>query len=93
MGLLFSYEASQRYRVKLAQASLFRDTAAQVSNVPIRLFLIFFSSEVDKRTFVIGDKIVKSTPDLAYCTRQVVVGDNIDDTKTLLFVVEVFISN
>ena len=43
MGLLFSYEASQRYRVKLAQASLFRDTAAQVSNVPIRLFLIFFS--------------------------------------------------
>nr|XP_022340934.1 uncharacterized protein LOC111135292 isoform X1 [Crassostrea virginica] len=45
--------------------------------------------EVDKRTFVIGDKIVKSTPDLAYCTRQVVVGDNIDDTKTLLFVVEV----
>ena len=90
---MFSYEASQRYRVKLAQASLFRDTASQVSNVLIRLFLIFFSSEVDKRTFVIGDKIVKSTPDLAYCTRQVVVGDNIDDTKTLLFVVEVFISN
>ena len=39
-----------------------------------------------------GDKIVNTTPDLVYCTsaRKLVVGPNLEET--LLFVVEVFIS-
>ena len=53
---------------------------------------MFFFSEVDKRTFVVGDKIVNSTPDLVYChsARILEAGPNLQ--KTLLFVVEVFIS-
>ena len=37
---------------------------------------------------------MSSTPDLAYCTsaRKLAVGDNLEDKKILLFVVEVFIS-
>ncbi|XP_078327408.1 uncharacterized protein LOC111112179 isoform X1 [Crassostrea virginica] len=52
---------------------------------------LFFlkDSEVDKRTFVVGDKIVNSTPDLVYChsARILEAGPNLQ--KTLLFVVEV----
>ena len=41
-----------------------------------------------------GDKIVNSTPDLAYCTsaRKLAVGDNLEGRKILLFVFKVFIS-
>ncbi|XP_078327401.1 uncharacterized protein LOC111114503 isoform X1 [Crassostrea virginica] len=48
-------------------------------------------SEVDKRSFVMGDKIVNSTPELAYCTsaRKLAVGDNLEGRKILLFVFKV----
>ena len=41
-----------------------------------------------------GDKIVNSTPDLAYCSsaRKLAVGDNLEGRKILLFVFKVFIS-
>ncbi|XP_078327403.1 uncharacterized protein LOC111114503 isoform X3 [Crassostrea virginica] len=47
--------------------------------------------EVDKRSFVMGDKIVNSTPELAYCTsaRKLAVGDNLEGRKILLFVFKV----
>ena len=61
---------------------------------PISLFLIFFFSEVDERTVVIGDKIVNSTPDLAYSTlaRKLKTGIDTQNRNVMLFVVEVFIS-
>ena len=59
----------------------------------ISLFLIFFFSEVDKRTFVAGNKIVNSTPDLAYCTSARVLEPGTESLqKTMLIVFEVFIS-
>ena len=55
-------------------------------------FISCFFSEVDKRTFVVGDKIVNSTPDLVYCHSARILESGPNLQKTLLFVVEVFIS-
>ncbi|XP_078327399.1 uncharacterized protein LOC111112178 isoform X2 [Crassostrea virginica] len=48
-------------------------------------------SEVDERTVVIGDKIVNSTPDLAYRTlaRKLKTGFDTQERNVMLFVVEV----
>ena len=43
MGLFFSYKASQGYQAKLAQASLFRDTAVEGEQCGPLTSLIFFS--------------------------------------------------
>lgn len=47
---------------------------------------------MDKRTFVVGNKVVNSIPDLSYALKKMPPTGRIIRDDTLLFVVEVFVS-